>query len=170
MVAHKLYTKLGPQYRQNLHWFWDVAKDTVEPIIANKKKRDCHIKMLIADGVQGSGNQHTQSWYHSQEVNILFDSEYVCRTWIDGLKRNQKMQLYGQVSQEDGIWRDRNDNQVTDVIGIDPSKFSQAKGIVGAVEPVQGKGGSEGLDQRKTNADISGYHCTDLLKATNETS
>jgi hypothetical protein len=44
------------------------------------------------------------------------------------------MHLYGQVSQEDGVWRDRNDNQVTDVIGIDPGKFSREKGIMGAVE------------------------------------
>lgn len=68
MVAHKLYTTLEPEYRKNLHWFWYVAKDMVEPIVAKKKKRDCHIKLMIVDervAVQGSGNQDTQCTYYN---------------------------------------------------------------------------------------------------------
>jgi len=144
MVAHKLYIDLEPQHRKKLHWYWYVAKDQVEPIVASKKLRDCHIKLMIVDehiGIQGSGNQDTQSWYHSQEVNIMFDSKEVCAVWIDGLRRNQNTHLYGMVSPVDGIWRDKDGNQAKDVIGIDPGKFSWAKGIVGAIQRVQGTGG-----------------------------
>jgi phosphatidylserine/phosphatidylglycerophosphate/cardiolipin synthase-like enzyme len=144
MIANKLYTSLETQYRKNLHWFWYVAKDMKEPIVASKKKRTCHIKLMIVDehiGIQGSGNQDTQSWFHSQEVNVMFDSSDICKAWIDGLRRNQNTHLYGQVSQEDGIWKDKNGNQAKDVIGIDPGRFSWATGIIGAVKRVQGKGG-----------------------------
>ncbi len=40
-------------------------------------------------GVQGNGNQDAQSWYHSMEINIMVDSELICRTWKDGILRNQ---------------------------------------------------------------------------------
>ena len=40
-------------------------------------------------GIQGNGNQDTQSWFHSMEVNIMIDSYEICRDWLDQLKRNQ---------------------------------------------------------------------------------
>ncbi|CAG7852085.1 SubName: Full=Uncharacterized protein {ECO:0000313/EMBL:EQB58197.1} [Serendipita indica DSM 11827] len=144
MVAHKLFTTLKPEHHKNLHWYWYVAKDMMEPIVAKKKQRTCHIKLMIVDehiGIQGSGNQDTQSWFHSQEVNVMFDSEMICRAWIDGLRRNQNTHLYGEVSQEDGIWRDKAGNQAKDVIGVNPGKFSWAKGLLGAIERVRGQGG-----------------------------
>lgn len=54
----------------------------------------CHIKLLIADGhvgIQGNGNQDTQSWFHSMEVNIMIDSEQICGEWRAGIERNQSM-------------------------------------------------------------------------------
>jgi phosphatidylserine/phosphatidylglycerophosphate/cardiolipin synthase-like enzyme len=144
MIANKLYTTISPPHRQNLHWFWYVGKDQLEPIVAKNPRRTCHIKLMIVDelvAIQGSGNQDTQSWYHSQEVNVMLESRELCKAWIDGLRRNQNTHLYGQVSKEDGIWRDKDGNQAEGVIGIDPGSFSWAKGIVGAVKRVQGTGG-----------------------------
>lgn len=50
------------------------------------------VKLMIVDdhvGIQGNGNQDTQSWFHSMEVNIMIDSELVCRDWMEQLHRNQ---------------------------------------------------------------------------------
>jgi hypothetical protein len=50
------------------------------------------VKLMIVDehvGIQGNGNQDTQSWFHSMEVNIMIDSYEICRDWLDQLKRNQ---------------------------------------------------------------------------------
>jgi phosphatidylserine/phosphatidylglycerophosphate/cardiolipin synthase-like enzyme len=144
MVAHKMVSKLSPTGKNRLHYFWYVAKDQTEPIVQKKKKRSCHVKLMIVDehiGIQGNGNQDTQSWFHSQEINIMLDSEMICRAWIDGLRRNQNTHLYGEVSQEDGIWRDANGNLAKDVIGVNPGKFSWAKGFIGAIDRVRGTGG-----------------------------
>jgi hypothetical protein len=40
-------------------------------------------------GSQGHGNQVTQSWYHSMEVNIMFESKEICRSWLEAVARNQ---------------------------------------------------------------------------------
>lgn len=143
MIAHKMYTSLSEAGKQKLHYFFYVGKDQTAPIVAKKKKRSCHVKVMIVDehiGIQGNGNQDTQSWFHSQEINVMFDSAKVCKAWIDGLRRNQNTHLYGAVSKEDGIWRDSEGNQAADVIGVDPGRFSWAKGIVGAVNRVRGTG------------------------------
>jgi phosphatidylserine/phosphatidylglycerophosphate/cardiolipin synthase-like enzyme len=144
MIAHKLYKELSEAGRAHLHYFWYVAKDQTKPIIQEKKKRSCHIKLMIADehiGIMGNGNQDTQSWYHSQEINVMLDSEEVCRAWIDGLRRNQNTHLYGQLNKEEGLWRDADGKEADGCIGVDPGKFAWAKGIAGAVKRVQGKGG-----------------------------
>lgn len=102
MIAHSLYGTLSDKAKKNLHWFWYIGKDQTTPIVAKKKKRSCHVKVMIVDehiGIQGNGNQDTQSWYHSQEINVMFDSALICRAWIDGLRRNQNTAVYGQVSQ-----------------------------------------------------------------------
>ncbi|KAH6676233.1 hypothetical protein B0J14DRAFT_476566 [Halenospora varia] len=143
MIAHKLYTSLSPSGKQRLHYFFYTGKDQTVPIVAKKKKRSCHIKVMIVDehiGIQGNGNQDTQSWYHSQEINVMFDSEVVCRGWIDGLRRNQNTHVYGEVSKEDGIWRDGERREAEGVIGVDPGRFSWAKGVMGAINRVRGTG------------------------------
>src|SRR5271167_686075 len=123
MIAHKMYTTLSTAGKQKLHYFFYIAKDQTVPIVAKKKKRDCHVKVMIVDehiGIQGNGNQDTQSWFHSQEINVMIDSAPICKAWIDGLRRNQNTHIYGEVSKEDGIWRDDHGNQAQDVIGVDP--------------------------------------------------
>jgi hypothetical protein len=91
-------------------------------------------------GIQGNGNQDTQSWYHSQEINVMLDSASICASWVDGIRRNQNTHIYGKVSAEDGIWRDKDGNQPEGSIGVDPGRFSWAKGIIGAVQRVRGAG------------------------------
>ena len=116
---------------------------------------------MIVDGhlgIQGNGNQDTQSWYHSMEVNIMIDSKEVCSGWLEGIARNQSASSYpkfrpnrlcshstdthqyGAASQKDGIWRDGDGNEPEGAIGKDPGRFSWAKGIVGAIQRVRGAG------------------------------
>ncbi|KAF5627066.1 IQ calmodulin-binding motif [Fusarium sp. NRRL 52700] len=69
-------TKDSPE-RKLLHIYNYVGKDQDHPIHHSFKARSCHIKLLIVDGsvgIQGSGNQDTQSWFHSQEINLMVDS------------------------------------------------------------------------------------------------
>lgn len=144
MVAHNMYTSLSPAAKPRLHYFWYVAKDQTKPIIQEKKKRSCHIKLMIVDehiGIVGNGNQDTQSWYHSQEINVMLDSARVCRAWIDGLRRNQNTHLYGGLDIETGIWTDAEGNMADGAIGVDPGRFAWAKGVVGAIKRLQGVGG-----------------------------
>lgn len=144
MIAHHLYKTLSAVAKKRLHYFWYVARDQIFPIVAKYKKRACHIKLMIVDekiGIQGNGNQDTQSWFHSQEINVLLESESVCKAWIEGLRRNQNTLHYGMLSKEDGIWRDIEGKEAAGVIGVDPGRFSWMKGVVGAIERVRGTGG-----------------------------
>jgi phosphatidylserine/phosphatidylglycerophosphate/cardiolipin synthase-like enzyme len=143
-IAHQLYTTLSAAGRERLRWYWYVGKDQTRPIPAVYKKRSCHIKLMIVDehvGIVGSGNQDTQSWFHSQEVNLMIDSPRICRAWIEALRRNQNTGLYGEVGHEDGIWRDEGGGLVEGATGIDAGRFPWVKGVVGAVKRLQGTGG-----------------------------
>ncbi|KAL9942393.1 hypothetical protein D7B24_003408 [Verticillium nonalfalfae] len=142
-VAHRLHAQLSDDARPRLHYHWYVAKDHAAPVPHGLGARACHIKLLIADervGVVGSGNQDTQSWAHSQEVNVMVDSPDICRSWIDALRRNQNTALFGRL-QSDGIWRDDRGDEAEGAMGVDAGRFAWAKGIMGAVKRVQGKGG-----------------------------
>lgn len=144
MVAHRLYAALSEPAKQRLHYFWYVAKDQAVPLVQEKKKRSCHIKLMIVDGrvgIQGNGNQDTQSWFHSQEINVMLESEAVCRAWVDALRRNQNTHRYGALDKAAGVWTDARGEQAEGAIGIDPGRFAWAKGVVGAIKRVQGDGG-----------------------------
>lgn len=145
MVAAHLYERLStPEARSRLHYHWYTAKDQVAPIPALQKRRSCHVKLMIVDeriGIVGSGNQDTQSWYHSQEVNIMLESEAVCAGWIDALRRNQNTHRYGALGREDGVWRDADGKEAEGATGVDPGRFSWFKGFAGAIKRVQGTGG-----------------------------
>ncbi|KAI0859512.1 phospholipase D/nuclease [Xylaria cubensis] len=143
-IANQLYTTLSSSGRQHLRWYWYVGKDQTRPIPASKKKRSCHIKLMIVDehvGIVGNGNQDSQSWYHSQEINFMMDSSDICRAWIDALRRNQNTGLYGAVDDKDGIWRDEQGKEIEGATGVDAGRFSWATGFVGAIKRLQGKGG-----------------------------
>jgi len=145
VAVAKMFKDLEPEQRKLLRVFWYTAKDMCRPINASKKQRNCHVKIMIIDeyvGIQGNGNQDSQSWYHSQEANIMIDSPAVCKEWADGIRANQNTHIYGRVD-EDGIWRDPKDGSVLDDMGSTKggTLAGTAKGLVGAMKRVQGKGG-----------------------------
>ena len=147
-VANKLYKQLDkPEERERLNVHYYTAADQNIPIHNSFKSRSCHIKILIADsalGIMGNGNQDTQSWYHSQEVNVMIDDEETCRRWEEGLRRGQNTDRFGKATKEGdkaGCWVDENGELAPGSIGVDAGRFSWAKGVVGAVKRVQGAGG-----------------------------
>lgn len=91
--------------------------------------------------IMGNGNQDTQSYFHSQEINVLIDSSSLASSILAGIHRNQNTHLYGAVGEVDGVWRDKDGKEVEGAGGVIKGKFSWAKGIVGAVKRVQGAGG-----------------------------
>ncbi|KAK4126392.1 hypothetical protein N657DRAFT_670433 [Parathielavia appendiculata] len=99
-VASTLYASLSsPSARARLHYHWYVAKDQTRPIPQSRRQRSSHVKLMIVDGavaIQGNGNQDTQSWFHSQEVNVMIDSEELCAEWLAALRRNQNMEMFGR--------------------------------------------------------------------------
>jgi hypothetical protein len=139
---------------------WYVAKDQNRVIHKKEQGRSCHskytsststvtnshfpVKLMIVDdhvGIQGNGNQDTQTWFHSQEVNVMIDSELICKAWREAIHRNENTHIYGTGSKEDGLWYDKEGNLAKGSIGKDPGHFAWAKGIVGAVQRVRGVGG-----------------------------
>ncbi|KAJ2979021.1 hypothetical protein NQ176_g3500 [Zarea fungicola] len=120
-----------------------VGKDQDHPIHQSFKSRSCHIKLLIVDGsvgIQGSGNQDTQSWFHSQEVNVMVDSKSICEKWRKGIDRNQNTMLFGRVA-EDGIWRDKNGNPGAGYMGNPGVITGLFKGVLGMIMKMEGVGG-----------------------------
>jgi hypothetical protein len=150
-VAHKLYRELESEFHANLDIYSYVAKDQVKPIHNSLKARSCHIKLMIVDGhiaIVGSGNQDSQSWYHSQEINVMIDSEVIVGSVLAGLKRNQNSLKYGLVRKGDakadplvGCWVDAEGKLADASIGSDAGKFAWLTGVKGAVERVRGVGG-----------------------------
>ena len=142
MFATSLVKALSPSELNLLNIHYYVGKDQDHPIHNSFKQRSCHIKLLIADGhigIQGSGNQDTQSWYHSQEINVLIDSEEVCRKWREGIERNQNTYKYGKASKEDGIWRDPVGNEAKGITKPPSSKLAGwITGAKGMYKKMQG--------------------------------
>ena len=144
MIVHHLYKSLSDAGRSHLHYFWYVAKDQTRPIAAKMKRRSCHVKLMIVDeavAIQGNGNQDTQSWFHSQEINVMIDSAAVCRAWADALRRNQNTHRYGALDKSDGVWRGPDGKGVDGALGIKPPRLSWLRGAMDAVQRVRGVGG-----------------------------
>ncbi|GAA6013836.1 hypothetical protein JCM10207_008208 [Rhodosporidiobolus poonsookiae] len=108
-VVFRLYAALREVKKEgNLHVFWYTGKDQTRPLNAIFKSRNCHIKFLAVDsrcGIVGNGNMDSQSFWHSQEANILIDSPQIVGDWMDQLRTNQSTHKFGRVD-TDGIWRD----------------------------------------------------------------
>ncbi|CCG82352.1 Putative uncharacterized protein [Taphrina deformans PYCC 5710] len=102
-VLKKLQNQLRPHgdgILSNLRWHWYTAKDQVAPLRFEKQARNCHVKFMNVDdevAIMGSGNQDTQSWFHSQEVNVMIDSQLLCKDWTAGFRRIQNTEQYGKV-------------------------------------------------------------------------
>ncbi|OJJ47235.1 hypothetical protein ASPZODRAFT_151760 [Penicilliopsis zonata CBS 506.65] len=129
MISHRLYTSLETdEERARLRIHNYVGKDQTHPIHNHFKRRSCHIKLMIIDekvAIQGNGNLDTQSYFHSQEANLLIDSPTVCRAWLEAVNRNQNTAKYGLVSPKDGCWHDPVTGELPEgSIGIDPGSIS----------------------------------------------
>ncbi|KAJ5189160.1 MmgE/PrpD [Penicillium cf. griseofulvum] len=139
MTANRMYNSLQTdEEKSRLRVCYYVGKDQTRPIHNSFKKRSCHIKLMIVDeqiAIQGNGNLDTQSFFHSQEVNILIDSKLVCRAWTELINRNQNTAKYGAANTKDGCWHDPETGKISaGSIGPVPGRFSWAKGVVGAVQ------------------------------------
>jgi len=141
-AAKKLYQSLtSEEAKSRLNIFFYVAADQTEPKHNTFKQRSCHIKLLIADeqvAIQGSGNQDTQTWYHSQEVNVMIDSAEVCKFWRAGIERNQNTAKYGRVA-EDGYWHDANGKIAKGSTKSGGGIAAAFQGAMGMLRKAQGK-------------------------------
>ncbi|KAK0545576.1 hypothetical protein OC846_004897 [Tilletia horrida] len=119
-VVTAMYRQLrreGKGDEKYLDVYWYTGKDMTRPLNAVRKQRNCHVKFAAYDGkvaILGSGNQDTQSWFHSQEINVMVDSKEIVTEWMDALRRNQSTHLYGKVDQKDGIWRGQDGSEIAD--------------------------------------------------------
>ncbi|KAE8216601.1 hypothetical protein CF327_g269 [Tilletia walkeri] len=119
-VVTGMYRQLrreGKGDEKYLDVYWYTGKDMTRPLNAVRKQRNCHVKFAAYDGqvaILGSGNQDTQSWFHSQEINVMVDSKEIVTEWMDALRRNQSTHLHGKVDQKDGIWRGESGSEVAD--------------------------------------------------------
>ncbi|KAJ8610947.1 hypothetical protein MRB53_038251 [Persea americana] len=135
-AAQRLVSMLSPEAHERLHICYYVGKDQSHPIHQSFKQRSCHIKLLIADehvAIQGSGNQDTQSWCHSQEINIMIDSAEVCEKWREGIDRNQNTARFG-ISAKDGVWRDANGQPGEGSMGNPGTTMGLFKGVKGMLK------------------------------------
>ncbi|KAM0231425.1 hypothetical protein ACHAPO_008535 [Fusarium lateritium] len=133
----------GSSERELLHIYNYVGKDQDHPIHQCFKSRSCHIKLLIVDGsvgIQGSGNQDTQSWFHSQEINVMVDSVEICQKWREGIDRNQNTKEFGRVA-KDGIWRDQSGKPGKGYMGNPGTVMGLVKGAMGMIQKWKGPGG-----------------------------
>jgi hypothetical protein len=82
----------------------------------------------------------TQSWFHSQEVNIMVDSPELVRSWLRAIDANQNTRLYGRVSDRDGIWRSE-DGEIVQASGVAASSFfKRLKGLYCVMRRISGSG------------------------------
>ncbi|WRT66650.1 uncharacterized protein IL334_003609 [Kwoniella shivajii] len=109
-VVDRLYKILRKDKKeQYLKVYWYTGKDQVRPLNAVKKQRNCHIKFAAYDdqvAIFGNGNQDSQSWFHSQEINVMIDNKQVVSEMMETLLSNQNTLKYGLVD-PDGTWRDK---------------------------------------------------------------
>ncbi|KAH9988591.1 hypothetical protein BJV77DRAFT_1020825 [Russula vinacea] len=146
-VVHRMYIALnseGNGAEKHLEVFWYTSKDQTKPLNAAIRKRNCHVKFMAVDdriAILGSGNQDTQSWFHSQEVNVMVDSPELVSEWLRGINANQNTRLYGRVSDKDGIWRGE-DGEIIQASGVGASTFiKRLKGLLKVIGRVRGTGG-----------------------------
>ncbi|KIJ17625.1 hypothetical protein PAXINDRAFT_167631 [Paxillus involutus ATCC 200175] len=141
-VSKRMFAQLNDQEKQKLRFYWYTGKDQIKPINASAQKRNCHVKLMIIDdavGIAGNGNQDTQSWYHSQEVNVMIDNPTVCKEWSETIRRVQNTHLHEL--EKDGIYRDKEGNQLTDSTGVGSGVKGVIKGVQGSIARARGKGG-----------------------------
>ena len=103
-VRYRLMTELSKENKQKyLKWHWYVAKDQnalfdsknkQEIVMLNSYKsmdkwRSWVTSLILLRLIVGSGNMDTQSWFHSQEVNVMVDSALLVNEWMENFAANQ---------------------------------------------------------------------------------
>lgn len=171
MVITHMNSILSDAERVNLRWYWYTGKDQNTPLHARDKSRNCHVKLMgtslpppgssipfssalklsssltrvpVVDGhvgIQGNGNQDTQSWFHSQEINVMLDSPLICGEWRDAIDSNQNTRWYGLVEAKDGIWRDPTGKALPGMKKQPKGPMKSLVGVKGAIQRVRGEGG-----------------------------
>jgi len=98
---HKKLNKLPPTTNGKpkgvLKYCWFIGKDWVVDPASKVKAKDplaarpdnwSHVKAMVVDdkfAIIGSGNQDSQTWYHSREQNVLLDNPTVAKGFHDML-------------------------------------------------------------------------------------
>lgn len=146
-VVFKMYRILkeeGQGHEKNLKVYWYTGKDQIKPMNARFKRRNCHVKFCAVDdevGILGNGNQDTQSWFHSQEINVMVDSPAIVKEWIDGLNTNQNTHAFGLVD-EDGIWRyhdgEKKGQPLEDLGGLETGLFVSLREVFRMAKKARG--------------------------------
>ncbi|SNX87803.1 uncharacterized protein MEPE_06514 [Melanopsichium pennsylvanicum] len=154
-----------------LEVYWYTGKDMTRPLNAVRKQRNCHVKFAAFDGqvaVLGSGNQDTQSWFHSQEINVMVDSKEIVKEWMEALERNQSTGLYGKVDQRDGIWRGKDGQELVDTGKDDDGAKEMEKGKERTPTPpaVNGKGVSSATTATASDTTNASSTTTSAITAT----
>lgn len=61
--------------------------------------------------ILGNSNHDSQSWHHSQETNIMVDSEALSAEWVERLDANQNTDQFGRL-ETDGYWHNPQDGSI----------------------------------------------------------
>ncbi|ORY33680.1 hypothetical protein BCR39DRAFT_563820 [Naematelia encephala] len=142
MVSTAMYGRLSPDERKLLKIYWYTGKDQKTPLNA-KDKADMTMFLVVDShiGIQGNGNQDAQSWFHSQEINVLLDSTIICQEWREAIDSNQNTVYYGLVDSKDGVWRDSQGKELPGVPHYPSGPMKNLVGVKGAIDRVRGEGG-----------------------------
>ena len=58
-----------------------------------------------------------QSWYHSQEINVMVDSTEVIADWRAAIENNQNTAIHGMIDSSDGLYHDKQGNVIESSAG-----------------------------------------------------
>jgi hypothetical protein len=133
---------------------WHVVPMLVSHILSNycDSRSSSPARLLVNTGadtavvdseiiIQGNGNQDTQSWFHSQEVNVLIDSPLLAGEIRRAIDANQNTKFYGLVDPKDGIWRDKEGKELAGQKPPPKGPLKSLVGVKGAIQRVRGEGG-----------------------------
>ena len=71
----------------------------------------------------------------------MVDSKDLSGEWYKGINANQNTLLYGKIDPKDGIWRDKEGNEIQASGVGSGGPLGRLKGLTGAVKRVRGTGG-----------------------------
>jgi hypothetical protein len=71
----------------------------------------------------------------------MTDSASLVSEWVKGINANQNTLLYGKVDVKDGIWRDKEGNELKASGVASGGPLGKLKGLSGAIKRVRGTGG-----------------------------